>query len=153
MPNSTVVSEICGFPQAFSIAVAEEARLDAEIVGKWLVANLGETVRTTPLPGELILGVALGLRLCRWEVSMIQVHLDNGLPSGPQILAKTIQEWAGPELQEFVLSVGTRITQVCHEKFLWAAETPNLGFLCAVQSDEEDDLLIECVADFLARRR
>lgn len=153
MDGAAVASDVDCFPTAYTAAMAELARADAEIVGRWLLDNLGASVVHQELTSDFILGVALSLKFCQWEVRGIRAHLEAGLPSGPQLLSQVFALRDAATLGEMVTFVGAEVARLSYEGFLWAIEQVELrAFSLAIQADLDEELLLEAVANYLTIR-
>lgn len=152
MGNSMAVSSAESLPQPYIAAVIEQARLDAEVVGEWLFNNFGDSLPQLGFTQEILLGVALSLKLCRWETHGITAHLDDGLRSGPELLRQVFQSRDDPSLGELVNRVGAAVARIEHDHFLWSADKENLkGFCLGISTDDDEEKLLELVADLLIK--
>lgn len=152
MGNSMAISSVDRLPQPYLAAATEQARLDAEVVGEWLINNLGDPLPQLDCTQEFFVGVALSLKLCRWETQAITAHLAAGLRSGPELLWQVFQSRDDPSLRELVNHVGAAVARIEHDNFLWSADEESFkGFRLAISTDEDEENLLEWVADLLIK--
>lgn len=153
MDGVPAMTETESFPEPFTAALAKMALADAEFVGRWLRNNLGDSVAQQKLSREFVLGIALGLKLCQWEARGIGTHIVRGIPSGPQLVVTAFNLYDSPQLMDLVRVVGAGVCRITFEDFLWAADDQELeAFSLAVQTDADEERLLDLMAEYLANR-
>jgi hypothetical protein len=129
-------------------AVARDAECDADWVGVFLTT--GGLKPPLRVPMELLLGLGAALRLFRWELSGITIHLAAGLPPARQALHEVVRAATGqaePGLVERLKTLYSRVLSVFVERFAWNGRVELGADLTLDPADEE--ALLNGLADFL----
>lgn len=135
----------------FAGDVKRVAEDDAAAVANFIFALLPDFPATALLLSvspEAVLGLALAIRLRRWESQGFRIHTDAGLPDSRTVLHRVLTELEGPTLKEFVESNSIRTLRLIHDQILWSADVSSLRGDIAMLV-EADDEIIDAVANFL----
>jgi hypothetical protein len=116
-----------------------------------LPANDGRPATPVALPAELLLGLDQALRFADWEDSQIFVHVEAGLPSAEEHLAKVIALQRGPELKAIVTDIAAKVIGLISQHFVWSVAVESQADLAI--SGDVDDAFLDAVADFLWQHR
>ncbi|HUE69842.1 MAG TPA: hypothetical protein VMP01_03045 [Pirellulaceae bacterium] len=111
-----------------------------------------DAIKRPALPRETLIGLGLAIRLSRWELVSIDLHIQAGLPSGQQMLDRVADLGHGPELWRIVQEVLTGANRIFAESFLWGDSDVDQVDL-AVVSDSDDEDFLDAMADFIWHHR
>lgn len=138
-------------------AVKTQAELDAVGVAEFLRSS-GILLPTETggychlsLAPCVLLGLALAIRLRRWELNHIRVHVDAGLPTSAEVFDKVTQFLSGQALNQFVMQTSVQALRLYHESFVWSAPECDLGVDIAIIA-QEDEQFLDALAEFLIQQ-
>lgn len=138
----------------FLEAIRHQAEADATSVAEFVrsagvqVQQQNGTYEPLGLPPEMLLGLGLAVRLRRWELQGVRLHLEAGIPSSTEVLDRVTSECSGSALFGFVEGIYPKTLQIYRESFLWSGQDCDLNVDLALVA-QEDDEFIDAVADFL----
>ncbi len=140
---------------SFLVALAELAERDATALVACL-AEFGFLRSELPegdreqfsIPHFHALSFGLAIRLRRWELQGIRVHIDNDLPSAEEILQMLATRPHDRDLRQFLLQAHHRSLWLYRESFLWSAGDCDLQAEVAIVADE-DEMFLDQLVDFL----
>jgi len=133
-------------------AICRQASEDAELVA--CVLDSISTPRkysgrsTVALTQEQLLGLAVAVRLAKWEFNQIPNRLNAGLPTSKSVLQRIFTERPGKSLTTFVDELRTRMFHFYFQSFVWSGSDCGLSIDLAMAGSDIDELL-NAVADFL----
>lgn len=149
-PDDSTTLSICS--PDFVAAVRRQAESDAEAVGEFIRSlphgPKPDAVEPVQIAPEILLGLALAIRLRRWELNHIRVHIDAGVSSSSEVFGRIATLKRGRELEEFVSRESVNALRVFHDSFLWSASDCDLRVDIAIVA-QEDDQFLDAIVDFL----
>jgi hypothetical protein len=132
-------------PEKASFLIAE-ARRDADCMFAFLHRLVGrspegELLEDFHLPIErwhdLLLNLAVAIRLCRWEQAGLALHLRAELPTAYTAIAMALASRTRPDA--FPEAWRERVSLLARSRFVWAARDL-LSTVVAFEETEEDEL-------------
>lgn len=139
----------------FASAIARQAQQDADDVAILLkhygILPESREPDSTPigLPPDVLIGLALATRFARWESNEIKVHLNAGLPSSRQVLARVASQWQEPEFSEFVSGLRSNAFRIFYECFIWLVDGETMSAEMAMTAITDEEEFLDAMADYL----
>lgn len=147
-------NELAMFPSEFIAALHAQVLSDADAAADFVRLAIQAAGNTTVKldvdrfdPAALI-GFGLAVRLRRWEHNHIRVHIDAGLPSATEALARMVKLGRGRKLARFVAWAMIASSKVFHDSFLWSAADGDRRLDLAIVG-REDDQFLDAITQFL----
>lgn len=136
----------------FAIVLHDQANKDADAVAEFLISRgLFDPNSTSRGPGftvDQLLGIALSLRLRRWELNGIRVHVEAGLPTSEEVLNQVCNQTRARTLKKIVEDNWTLTILTFHESILWWTDQCDLAGDIAIVANEDSNF-VDAIVDFL----